>query len=68
MLVEFIEVSPENWEWTDTNGVKWLTTLIGGATPVEVKHQNNEVKSIIKLKREGFSAQDIVELKEGGLL
>jgi hypothetical protein len=60
MLVEMYERNTA-WWFMDENGLEWSVAM-GGANPQEAKNDENNLKVVKKLKKEGFSTDEIVEL------
>ena len=71
MLVEMIETSPDIWTWRSTDGLEWSNGLMGNIKPVEATQQVDSkavTKALIKLKEVGFTADEMIDLKNAGLL
>ena len=71
MLVNIEEnpMNPNEWIMRTTDGMTASYLLMNGIKPVEAITDNKKrLKDIIKLKREGFTAEEIIEISNEGVL
>lgn len=67
MLVEMYEEGGQ-WYFKDQYEVPFCSGMGSGIKPLEVKETKDNIKKIIKLKEAGFNAEEIIDMKNGGLL
>ena len=70
MLVELEQnpINPNEWVMQTTDGLTASYILMDGVKPVEAEISKKRLKDIIKLKREGFTAEEIIEMSSEGVL
>ena len=71
MLVDIIEGGTGYWEFKGTDGLQWGITMGAGIIPIEVIQEVDskiKMKTIIKLKEAGFTADEIIDLSKADLL
>lgn len=68
IIVEMVDINGY-WQIVDVNGASWSTGISSstGFLQREVDNQD-KLKSLLKLKDAGFSAEDILELRKADLI
>jgi len=77
MLVEIMKDEYGVWNFTATDNLPYGVALVDGTTPVEVEaippqleviNDKDKMKTLIKLKEAGFTAEEIIDLGNAELL
>ena len=68
IIVEMVDTNGY-WQIVDVNGAPWSTSILSS---VEFPHKEvdnqDRIKTLLKLKDAGFSAEDILELRKADLI
>ena len=69
MLVEMYEIGGL-WYFRDENNAEWSTGLPSGVKPMEalVPDNKDNIKAVRKLKEAGFTADEIVDMFNAGIV
>lgn len=68
IIVEMVDINGY-WQIVDVNGASWSTGISSSTEFLQREVDNQDkLKSLLKLKDAGFSAEDILELRKADLI